>query len=371
MKIGIVTEYYYPSLGGITEHVHHFSHEVKKLGHRPVIITGNAGDDPSVNLKDVEIIKVGRSLPIYSNGSVARITVGFYLSRKIKEILESEKFDIVHIHSPFIPVLPTLAQYYANTITIGTFHTYFSSSGSLRIFSHWVKKYFEGLNGRIAVSKLCVESISRYFKGDYKIIPNGVDIVKFNSDCEKVKEFDDGKLNIFFLSRLEPRNGLEYLIKAFSMIRKKRNDCRLIIGGNGPLKVYFKSMVPNEIKPDVHFLGRINSARPNYYATADIFCFPTTKASFGITIMEAMASAKPVAAFSMPAYEAMIKSGEDGVLCGKASAENLAMALTRLLDSEGERIRIGTNARIRAEEFSWTKITKQIVNYYDEVKRNF
>lgn len=367
MKIGIVTEYYYPLLGGITEHVHHFYLEAKKLGHDPVILTSDAGKDKNVDMSKINIIHIGKSLPIYSNGSIARVTVGFNLGKKVKEVLVSEKFDILHIHSPFIPMLPMLFQRYSDVPTVGTFHTHFNSSGFLRLLKPGAKKYFEGLDGRIAVSHLCVESMNRYFKGDYRIIPNGVDTAKFSPSVEKIPEFSDGKMNIFFLSRLEPRNGLEFLINAFSKIRRQRNDCRLIIGGDGPLKQYFKYLVPSDVKDDVHFLGRINGVRPNYYSTADIFCFPTTKASFGITILEAMSAAKPVVAFTMPAYEAIMRSGEDGILCGEPDSTNLAIALMKLLDSKDERIRIGANARAKAEEYAWPKVAKEVIGYYEEI----
>lgn len=367
MKIGIVTEYYYPSLGGVTEHVHHFSKEAKKLGHEPVIITGNAGDAPFIDENDVRIIRIGKSMPIYSNESIARVTIGFSVGRKLKEIFRAEQFDIIHIHSPFVPTLPALAQRYSNTITFATLHTQFDSNFYLRNLKKHAQLYANGLHGRIAVSKLCIDSISRYIDTDFRIIPNGVDTEKFNGRHEKVAAFDDEKLNIFFLSRLEPRNGLEYLIKAFGILKKERSDCRLIIGGDGPLKTHFKSMVSPSIKSDVHFIGRVNGVRPNYYSTADIFCFPTTRASFGITILEAMASGIPTVAFSMPAYEGIIESGGDGILCGHADPKNLARGLGQLLDSKELRENMGRRAKISAKKYSWGLITERVIDYYEEV----
>ncbi len=367
MKIGIVTEYYYPSLGGITEHVHHFALEAHRLGHEPVIITSNAGKDMTMADQPVEVIKIGRSLPIYSNGSIARVTVGFGIGKKIKDLLKTEKFDVIHIHSPLVPTLPLTFQHHSDTVTVGTFHTQFDTSGDLSLFKKFIQEYFDGLDGRIAVSNLCIESMGRYFKGDYRIIPNGVDIHKFHPACEKVHRFNDGKLNIFFLSRLEPRNGLGYLIDAFSKIRSGRSDCRLIIGGGGPLLGYYKSLVPHEIRDDVHFIGEILGSRPNFFATSDIFCFPTTRASFGITVLEAMAAGKPVVAFTLPAYRQIIKEADEGVLCGAPDTNNLADALIGLLDSKGVRDRIGVKARARAEEFSWNNITRQVLDYYEEL----
>lgn len=369
MKIGIVTEYYYPLIGGITEHVHHYYLELKKLGHEPVIITTDAGKDPNVDISDINIIRIGKSIPIYSNGSIARIAMGFGMGQKMREIFKAEQFDVIHIHSPMVPMLPLLAQRYTNALTIGTFHTHFNSSIGLAIMQKRAQKMINSLHGRIAVSYLCIESMQKYFDTEFKIIPNGIDINKFFCGNEKIKKFDDGKKNIFFLSRLEPRNGLAYLIDAFNIIRKRRDDCRLIIGGDGPLKTYYKSMA-KKFKEDIHFIGRINESRPQFYSTADIFCFPTTKASFGITILEAMASSKPVVAFTMPAYETIISSGKDGVLCGDFDVNNMANAIESLINNKELATSIGNQARITAENYSWSKITRDVLNYYDEVKQS-
>jgi len=216
MKIAVVTEYYYPSIGGITEHVHHFCTEVQKLGHHPIIITSDAGKDACVDSSHLDIIRVGKSYPVYSNESIARVTMTPNIGKKIQDIFASEKFDLVHTHSPFIPMLPLMCQRYSNTITIGTFHSQFDSNLFLKLFKTQFQKYFDNLHGKIAVSELCCGSINRYLDGgDFRIIPNGIDTNKFNGKAEKISQFNDEKINIFFLSRLEPRNGLEYLIKAF------------------------------------------------------------------------------------------------------------------------------------------------------------
>lgn len=374
MKIGIVTEYYYPLIGGITEHVHHFAIEAKKMGHEPVIVTSLSGDRSTRTAEGIRIVRIGRSLPLFSNGSIARVTVGFGMGRRLRKVFLKEKFDIIHIHSPFVPSLPLFAQRYANAPVVGTFHTQFDSSLFLEVCHRAMRKYYDHLSGKIAVSHLCVDSMRPFFEkfsndfdADFDVIPNGVDIDKFDPSNKKIEKFMDGKKNIFFLSRIEPRNGLEYLIKAFQMIREKRDDCRLIIGGSGPLKKHCERMVPNALKNDIHFLGQINGSRPEYYSTADIFCFPTTKASFGITLLEAMASAKPVVAFSLEAFERIITNGKDGILCGEPSAENLAREINRLLDDQKLRENIGTNARVTSEKYSWKKIAEKVIDHYEEI----
>lgn len=370
MKIGIVTEYFYPSLGGITEHVYHYARELLRLGHQPVIITGDTGVNIDVVLGDMQVVYVGKSVLLPANGSMSRVTVGYNVGKRLREVLKSEQFDILHVHSPLFPVLPVLAQRYSSVPTFGTFHTDFKSSFWFNILKKISQKYMNHLAGRIAVSDLCIKSMSRYFdNNDFRIIPNGVDMDTFSPDGEKIAEFDDQKQNIFFLSRMEPRNGLKYLLDAFVQMRQKRSDCRLLIGGDGPLLRYYQSQVPSALKRDVHFLGRLNGSRAAYFKTADIFCFPTTRASFGITLLEGMAAGKPVVAFDLPAFQQIVHSGEDGLLCSQKVAD-LSQSLSALLDNEHCKIHMGKKARVTAAKYAWPAVTLRILGFYEEILAN-
>src|SRR3954471_22317772 len=89
LRIGIVTEYYYPHLGGICEHVHFFAREARARGHHVDIITSNlAGAVPEPN-----VIRIGRSFPIYMNQSQARITLGRSLRKELRKVLRHGRYD--------------------------------------------------------------------------------------------------------------------------------------------------------------------------------------------------------------------------------------------------------------------------------------
>src|ERR1700694_3168470 len=105
LRIALFTEYYYPHLGGICEHVHYFAREARKHGHHVDIITSDLlGAAPMPH-----VIRIGRWPSVYANGSQARITVGFGLRRRMRAVLRHGRYDIVHVHSPLSPVLPLLA----------------------------------------------------------------------------------------------------------------------------------------------------------------------------------------------------------------------------------------------------------------------
>lgn len=75
------------------------------------------------------------------------------------------------------------------------------------------------MDGKIAVSEPAKKFVSRYFPGEYRIIPHGVDVDRFSAEVPPVEEFCDGKLNILFVSRLEARKGIGSLLKAFRTVK--------------------------------------------------------------------------------------------------------------------------------------------------------
>src|SRR4051795_11799081 len=136
LRIALVTEYYYPHLGGVCEHVHFFAREARRRGHHVDIITSNLpGAEPQPN-----VIRLGRSQPVYANGSQARVTVGLGLRKQMRKVLHGGRYDIVHVHSPLTPILPLLAIEEANAPVVGTFHTYLERSGTYRLFNDFFRR---------------------------------------------------------------------------------------------------------------------------------------------------------------------------------------------------------------------------------------
>ncbi|MBL7685380.1 MAG: glycosyltransferase family 4 protein, partial [Deltaproteobacteria bacterium] len=241
-KIGIVTEFFYPHLGGITEHVYFFSKELVRRGYEVVIITGYAGEDPNVEIpKGVRLVHMGKSFPIYSNSSIGKVTLSLSFKRKIKKILQEENFDLLHLHSPIDPVLPLLFLKYSDIPTVGTFHTYFKEIVYFKFFSKIVRRYLDKLDARIAVGPSVIEAWGRYFNDlNFEVIPNGVDVDFFAKPSQKISKLEKSKHNILFLGRLDPRNGLDLLIDALPLILEKVPDAQIIVVGDGPLREHYE-----------------------------------------------------------------------------------------------------------------------------------
>ncbi|MEW6019126.1 MAG: glycosyltransferase family 4 protein [Pseudomonadota bacterium] len=373
MKIALVSEYYYPLLGGITEHVYNLAKSLVGLGHEVTVITHNLGhrddhhypDEPV----DFEVRRFGRGIPLYSNGSFARVTVGRRLGGDLQAFFEREKFDVIHAHSPLTPILPLVAVRRSNALaTVGTFHTYFDRSSGYGLLRKKAARHMSMLDGRIVVSSACIEALSRYFDTDYRVIPNGVDPDYFTPDAPKLSQFDDGRLNILFLGRFDPRNGLGTMIEAFRLVRREFDGCRLIVVGDGPLRPWYQKKVGRELARDVHFAGLVNGGRPNYYSSADIYCSPCNKASFGVVLLEAMASGKPIVASDINGYAQVMRDGREGFMVPEGDVEAFAGKLLRLLRDSELRSVMGAEGRHTAvERFSWELVARQVEDYYLEL----
>ena len=371
MKIGIVSEYYYPTLGGIQEHVYHFAMEAMARGHDVRIITPvvTSVPDGQVNgVRPMPLIHVGVSVPLYSNGSIARVAIGHKLGKRLQQVFDHEAFDVVHVHSPLTPTLPILAVTRSPGTTIGTLHTNFNGNLLLRLFQKKCQDYLDRLDGLIAVSPSAARPMSEYFRADYRIIPNGIDVAQFSPDLPRLPELDDGRFNFLWVGRMEPRNGLDRMIHAFERACEVRDDLRLVVVGDGPLRPSYEAMVPTPLKPYVHFAGFINSGRPGYYASADALCVPASISSFGITLLEGMAAGKPIIASDIDGFRDVMTHDREGLLIDTADPAAFADALVKLASDRELAAVYGRRGRETALKYAWGDVTERILAYYEEVR---
>ncbi|MBP1707255.1 MAG: glycosyl transferase group 1, partial [Chloroflexi bacterium] len=234
----------------------------------------------------------------------------------------------------------------------------------------FLKKWFERLDGRIAVSPPARDFINKHFPSTYDIIPNGIDLDYFSPANSPLPEFQDEKTNILFVGRLENRKGLEYLLKAYRLIKPDCPNCRLIVVGPGTrLRRKYEKNIAESGLPDVVFTGRVdNKELPRYYKTADIFCAPATgHESFGIVLLEAMATGKPVIASDISGYRSVIADGLDGILVPPKQEVPLAQAISSLMQNKTLRLQIGEKGRRKSLDFGWDKVSRRVMDYYTRI----
>jgi phosphatidylinositol alpha-mannosyltransferase len=361
MRIALVTEYYYPHLGGICEHVHFFAREARRRGHHVDVITSHipgAEEQPHV-------IRLGRSQSVYCNGSQARITVGLRLRRQMRDVLRYGRYDIVHVHSPLTPVLPVLAIEEADCPVVGTFHTYFDRSIGYSLGRRFFQRRLEMLSAAIAVSRSTTVALERYFDADWRIIPNGIDTDVFRPNVPPPPGVARDAPTILFLGRFDPRNGLSALIDAFRRIKGRRRRARLLVVGDGPLREHYYKQANGD--PDIVFAGAVLEGRPSYYAYSSVYACPTTKASFGITLLEAMACETPIVCSDILGFRDVVVHEREALMVPSGDRVALADSLVRVLDDTGLAMRLGASGRRHSLDYSWARVTSQILEVYTSV----
>jgi phosphatidylinositol alpha-mannosyltransferase len=370
VKIALVSPYDFVYPGGVAVHISHLERYFTRMGHEVKVI---APASKAISGFGDRFIPIGKPRPIPSSGSIARLTISPWLASRIKTVLEQERFDVIHLHEPLMPMLCTTVLRLSSTANIGTFHACHGRPGYnlAKPFGKWLlKRWFRKLNGKIAVSKPAMEFAYEHFPGYYNIIPNGVDIDHFSPDVTPIDKFGDGKLNILFVSRLEKRKGLNYLIKAFRRVKQEIPNSRLIIVGPGTRlrRKYEKQVVRSGLK-DVIFTGLVSYEElPRYYKTADVFCAPATgRESFGIILLEAMATGKPIVASNIDGYASVVTHNVEGLLVPPGNEEMLARALVSLLTDRALRQEMGAKGRAKALEYSWERVAQNVLNYYVRV----
>ena len=366
LKVGIVSPYGYPHPGGVNDHVRHTYEAMRRLGHDVWIITSKYGKERTT---EGHVIRLGTGYACPANGSMGRVTLCWRFKQRARELLERQRFDILHFHEPLVPFLSPTVLDQSQTVNVATFHAFGGFSPS-----YWVGKRFAGqlvekLDGRIAVSGAARHFISRYFPGDYTIIPNGVDLDRF-ADAEPFEELRDGTINILFVGRFEERKGLIHLLKAYHRLRKRHVDARLLVIGAGPKAREYRRYVGLRQVRDVEFLGRVNDDdKARYFASADIFCSPATgQESFGVVLLEAMAAGVPIVASDIHGYKNVLQRGVQGLLVEPRNHRALAAALYALANDPELRHRMGEAGRARAPEYSWDRVTEMIVDFYHDVR---
>ena len=367
MKIGIVTPYIYPLPGGVNEHVRYLYENLIARGHDVRIISSIHGPQKQ---SEGDVIRLGYGFSVPANGSRGTITFAPRYARQAREMRQRERFDVLHFHEPFVPFLSLILLRESQSLNVATFHAYAGWSPAYRFWQRPLARFARRLHGRIAVSAAARHFIDRYFPGDYKVIPNGVDLRR-HQNVQPFARYRDGTLNIFFVGRFESRKGLLYLLKAYRILRKRGYNCRLLVAGSGPQEREVRRYIATRRLRGVELLGRVSDDdKARYFATADVYVSPATgQESFGIVLLEAMAAGAPIVCSDIHGYKGVVRRGEQALLVPPRDVKALVEAIARLLDDPQLRAQMSASGRARAVQFSWENITAKVEEYYRFVHR--
>jgi phosphatidylinositol alpha-mannosyltransferase len=328
MKVGIVCPYDLDEPGGVQQLCLELAERLRGEGDEAVVVGPGSGES------DIATIRVGASIGIRANRSVAPVALGPGVWARAKAALAD--VDVVHIHEPLVPLVGWAALSVDKPAVV-TFHA--DAPG-------WVGRAYRVFPGRAlgrsvltAVSPAASRSIPAGW-GGVRIIPNAIDVAAYQVEVERVAD------RISFLGRDDPRKGLDIALAAFAMVRANHPRAELVVMGasrpGAPAGVTYKGFVES---PEKHRI----------LASSSIFIAPNTGGeSFGIVLAEAMAAGCAVVASDLAAFGDVV--GEDAVLFPVGDPSALASAITGLLSDPAKSERLGRSGRNRVNRFDWTPV---------------
>jgi phosphatidylinositol alpha-mannosyltransferase len=262
-------------------------------------------------------------------------------------------------------MLPMLAVDEADCPVVGTVHTYFENSLGYTLGRRYFQRRLDRLAAVVAVSPTVVEAHERYFNTEWTHIPNGVDTDIFSPDAPRPMSIRADMPSILFLGRFDPRNGLATLIESFKRVRTKQRRAQLVVVGDGPLRKYYHRLAAGD--PDITFVGAVLGERPEYYANCSLYACPTTKASFGITLLESMACGTPIVCSDLNGFRNVVAHEREAMMvpCGDTGA--LADTLVAMLEDDALRARLGATGRQRALAYGWPRVSDMILGLYTQI----
>jgi phosphatidylinositol alpha-mannosyltransferase len=323
------------------------------------------GDYPDADF----VRRVGTSRVIYANGGVSRVTTGWRRRRRLEDLFRAGRYDIVHVHGGLAPTLglaAPFAAWRAGIPVVATFHSWFARSLGCRVFRRPLQKILDRHAATIAVSEPVVDANARYFRADWDIIPNGVDTTFFRPNGHRPVDALTGNPRLLFLGRIEPRNGLGTLLDAMPRILARYPGAVLTVAGDGPWRGYYERRA-RELGTSVRFAGQVFDDRPAYYGSADLYLCPTTIASFGVTLLEAMACGTPMVVSDNLGFRSVIADGEEAVIIPKDDPMVWADTTIALLADPERRATMGRAGVAKAARFAWPRVARAELAVYERV----
>jgi len=364
MKVALTCPYDWAVPGGVKQHIADLAVTLREQGHEVQILTP-CSDEETLPPWGVS---AGSTLALPYNGSVARIKFDPFAFRRTRQWLRRNKFDVLHVHEPWTPSPSIIGCWAARGPIVATFHTSNEDSSIIKTGEWVVQSAMERVGARIAVSEEARRTLVAHIGGDAILIPNGVRVKEF-ATAEPLVEFAGDQPTIAFVGRVdEPRKGFEILCQALPAIVAKFPDLRVLVAGPGDSHEIVDAL-PESLQNNLVVFGELSDEqKARVFASADVYVAPNTgKESFGIILLEAMASNTPIVASDIVAFRDVLEGGKCGVLVPPGDPSALAQAVIALLLNKPRREELAIAGAKRVKQFDWPVLAGRIVEVYESV----
>jgi len=377
MKIAQVCPYDMDRPGGVQAHIRDLGTALMEMGHEVTILAPLVGE-PVARSGGPQVVRLGRARKIGFGGTAYEISIALGAEKKrLGTIVEQGGFDVMHYHTMWTPLLPFQVFRRSRAANVATFHDTPAPTFEGRLLAHLFRAISERLlpklDGVITPSEAPLAHLAKVGPPVH-ILPPSTDLSRFAAArLSKRARFDDGRINILFLGRLETRKGAALLLDAYRRLITDELPVRLIIAGKGEKENALREFGAAHALPNLEFIGGFfDDEAPQLYADCDIFCAPAPYGeSFGIVIAEAMASGKPVVAAANAGYRTLLTGEGARFLTPPGDVDALTDGLRTLVNDADLRAKLGEWGRRNAMNYDARAVAPKFVAVYEEAIARF
>ncbi len=365
MRVGLVCPYAWDTPGGVRTHIADLAAALRDHGH-VVRILAPVDDTETV---EPGVDSAGRPVSVRFNGSVARLSFGVKATRRVRAWIRDGDFDVLHVHEPIAPSAALLATWIARGPLVATWHSSYDRSRTLSASYYISQTVMEKIRGRIAVSEEARRTLVTHLGGDAVLIPNGVRLGPY-AGTETLPGVDPARPSILFLGRMdESRKGLPVLFAALPELIDRLPGLQVLVAGPGDADEQREALPPT-VGDHVRFLGTISDAdKARALHTVGAYVAPHTGGeSFGIVLVEAMASRTAVVASDLAAFRDVLQEGRAGRLFTNQDPHALADAVVAVVGDPALRASYVAAASVRVRTFDWDRVVEDVIAVYDSVR---
>jgi phosphatidyl-myo-inositol alpha-mannosyltransferase len=360
VRVAIVSPYDLTVPGGVQSHVRLLAEALRERGDQVVLV--GPGDGP-------DHLGVGASVAVPFNDSVAPIALAPTAWTRTRGLLARLRPDVVHVHEPLVPLVGVAAATTDVAPVVATFHAWSERARAYRAARPLGRALLHRAARLIAVSPAAASYHAEALGVEpsrFVQVPNGVDAGRFLDAEPREDLMDRDRTTLLFVGRLEPRKGLEPMIRAFVALCSQREDLRLLVVGDGPERARCEALVPERLRDTVTFLGRVDhDDLPGCFAAADVYVSPALGGeSFGIVLLEAMAAGLPVIASDIPGYRTVLREGVQGRFAPPGDPARLAEVVAEVTDDAAGRQRMAAAGRDTVGEYDWPAVATRVREVY-------
>lgn len=375
MKIIQVCPYDIDRAGGVQHHMRSLAQEMRNRGHEVIIVA--PGDQPTKPSPGV--IYCGKRRPAGWNGTQFEISyLGARARPDLLKRLSDWGADLFHFHTIWVPIMPMQLFLRRTAPAVATFHETLPESWSGKVwrwqYGHWSRWLLDRLDGAIAVS----DGPKRYLRpGPNGVspvtLPPSVDLSRFTAVPDKQTGARRAGFRVLYIGRLEQRKGIDILLDAWERVlaadnaATRRRDLQLTLAGYGDLK---PAVLEAQARLGADRVAFVEAPTPDQIvrllADADLAVAPSPYGeSFGIVLLEALASGTPVLAADNIGY-ATVMSGEGAeclVPAGDSTA--LAAAILRMAANPDRMAGLSAWGRRHAGQFDIREVAARFEAVYE------